>query len=392
MALLLLGSFSGNQMVHLGGAERDAGRAAVFSGSNFLVAGYTSSKGNGGEDVWLVALQRDGRILWENTFGGPGDERANAILPLPDGCVLAGYTTSWGSGWRDFLLLRVDSSGRELWRRTFGGPRSDRAFCLAPLGKGFLVGGQTDSEGAGGFDGMVAATDEEGNELWRRTYGGPGNDGIYCICKVGSDFLLGGTKEGDAWLLKIDSSGDIIWERTYGTAEENEVVYSIERAGDEFLLGGSTTSKGGDMLVCRVDSSGNLRWSKTFGGQHRESCYSLARCGDTFIAVGNTGSFGEGLYDAYVVALDEDGNQRWARTVGGAGDEEAYSVLLVDDSLAIFGYTTSFENGEDLMYVLVKPPSPAGGMFVYILAGLILVLGVLFLRGLIRWKKAKELF
>jgi hypothetical protein len=118
----------------IGGTAREESFSVVQTPDGGLaVGGYTSSFGAGSEDFFLVKLSSDGTFLWAKTYGGTGSDVALAMTQSLGGTIImAGYSTSWGSG-QDLMVVGIEPySGNLLWARTFGGPGEDKAFGVGP--------------------------------------------------------------------------------------------------------------------------------------------------------------------------------------------------------------------------------------------------------------------
>jgi hypothetical protein len=138
----------------------------------FVIAGYTESFGAGGNDAYLIRLDSGGDSLWTKTYGDTGNDSGYSIERSPTGYVLAGFTTSSGAGGADVYLVGTDLDGDALWTRTYGGPSDDYAGCVeVTRDGGYLVVGHTESFGAGYADIYVIKTDASGDTLWTKTYG-----------------------------------------------------------------------------------------------------------------------------------------------------------------------------------------------------------------------------
>lgn len=120
---------------HFGGADRDAMHSIISpNDSTLLVAGFTRSKGNGQADMWLLNIDLEGELRWEKTIGGGDFEKARAMIQTSDGHLLfAGYTHSQGLGNGDAWLVKTTIEGEKIWEDTFGGPGFDKAFSLTEL-------------------------------------------------------------------------------------------------------------------------------------------------------------------------------------------------------------------------------------------------------------------
>ena len=212
------------------------------------------------------------------------------------------------------------------WNKTYGGTMDDLAYSLVQtVDGGYALAGETGSSGAGGYDVWLVKTDSSGNQLWNRTYGGTyddaaqalvqTSDGGYALAGWTDSFGAGGY---DFWLVKTDSSGNMLWNKTYG-GTQNDVAYSLVQTVDGgYALAGSTVSSGAggeDVWLVKTNSSGNQQWNKTYGGTQDDAAYSLVQTVDGGYALaGYTNSFGAGGEDVWLVKTDSSGNQQWNKT------------------------------------------------------------------------------
>jgi hypothetical protein len=138
-----------------GGSQVDVGLSVcpTFDGG-YILAGCTQSFGLGQDDLWLVKTDENGDSLWSRTFGGSGWDGCNSVIQTSDSAyVLAGHTTSFGAGGDDFWLVRTDAQGDSLWTRTFGGSADEQCYSVQQTSDGGCVlAGFTNSFGAGGSD------------------------------------------------------------------------------------------------------------------------------------------------------------------------------------------------------------------------------------------------
>jgi hypothetical protein len=159
---------------------RDGGYAAF---------GKTESLGAGLSDFWLIRTDGYGDTLWTRTYGGTGwDDGYSARQTTDGGYILAGRTTSFGAGWGDVYLVKTDDVGDIVWTRTFGGSSDDFAFSVRQTeDEGYiLVGGSSN-------DVYLVKTDAEGNAIWEKRYGGVLYDAGYSVEQVpDGGYLVGG--------------------------------------------------------------------------------------------------------------------------------------------------------------------------------------------------------
>jgi len=271
----------------LGGSGDDFPSCLLVTASGeILVGGSTASRddGNksapplGGFDFWVVKLNPAGEIQWNHAYGGTGDDILSfAAADGDDGVLLAGYSGSGASGTKtaagfgeyDFWVVRIDAEGSSLWDFSFGGSRTEVLTTLLPVAAGgFLLGGTSESEtsgnkstaGHGGSDYWVVRIDESGNPLWEQTYGGSGDDVLLSLRQTrDSGFVLSGyslsfrsgnkRSEGlgasDYWVIKTGSEGAREWEQTLGGTDE-DVLYSVQETqnGDLICAGYSQSEIG----------------------------------------------------------------------------------------------------------------------------------------------------
>ncbi len=236
-----------------------------------------------------------------------------------------------------------------LWSEHYGGQfdESGSSVTLTTDG-GFIAIGSTFSYGAGEHDIYVVRMDSLGIALWNRTYGGALTDYGYDIQQTsdGGFVMVGMTKSsgepnGDVFLKKIDASGAEVWSKTFGGAKRDE-GWSVRITSDGgFIVCGLTNSFGAgysDMYLIRTDSLGNSLWSKTFGGAGGETgCAVRIATDGSFYSIGSTGSFGTGYSSVYVVHVSAAGDSLWAKTYGNRADFGYSLEMTRDGGLSLVG-------------------------------------------------------
>jgi hypothetical protein len=167
-------------------------------------------------DVYLIKANASGQMTWSKRYAGPGTDRATSVVQTPDGGYLvAGWTSSFGAGDRDVYLIRTDSLGDSLWTRTYGGPLSDGGLSLDRTSDGaYVVAGWTESYGAGSHDVLFFKVDSTGDVIWMRTYGGKARDLANSVRQTedGGYILAGetysyGAGDCDVYLIKTNEDG-----------------------------------------------------------------------------------------------------------------------------------------------------------------------------------------
>lgn len=303
-----------------GGTDHDNGWSILEVSTGFVIAGFTKSSGSGGFDFYLVKTDAQGEVVWTRTYGGKGDDRCWALARAKDGgFVLAGETNSKGAGERDCLLVKTDAEGKEVWSRTFGGEKDDRCFALALTDDGgYVLCGQTFSEGAGNRDAYVIRTDGSGKLEWSKTFGGPSSDVGHSVCRTkdGSFLVTGYTasfaKDGeDPYLVKIAADGSTKWTRVLSMPGTCRTITGTQATDGGFFCVGFAARRGtgrGAALLVKTDAKGNLTKKRTFFGEHRGESM-----GYTVLATKDGGCvftghvIRDGNADLFIVKADKEG-------------------------------------------------------------------------------------
>jgi hypothetical protein len=351
-----------------GGEQWDRASSLVStSDGGFALVGRTISFGEGSYDCWLVKTDMNGNMQWNNTYGGPEWDEAFSLVETSDGgFALAGDTKSFGAGEYDFWLVKTDGFGNMVWNQMYGGSGNDHAFSLVETSDGeFVLAGRTNSFGAGEYDVWLVKTDASGKMEWSRTYGGAGNDYAFSLVETsdGGYALAGSTRSfgaehTDGLLIKTDGSGEEEWNRTFGQTGNNRVLRSLVETSDGgFVLAGSIytfDTSDRDVWLVKTDGLGNLEWNRTYGGPRFDSAYSLVVTSDGgFALAGETSSYGFGNFDVWLIKTDASGTMEWTRNYGGEVDDRAYSLIEVSDGgFALAGETESYAvGGDDVWFI-----------------------------------------
>jgi len=316
--------------------------------------------------------------LWSRIYEGDADDVYESVEQAADGgYILGGYTSSFGAGWYDFWLVRMNAEGYPVFDRTFGGFSADYCFCAQQTADGgYMLAGCTYSfTGQPGYsDFWLVRMDADGDSLWSRTFGGPlleacnsaqqTSDGGYILAGYTASF---GSGSSDFWLVKTNANGDSLWSRTFGGSEWEGCNCVQQTVDGGYVLAGNTYSFSAgwsDFWLVRVSGAGDSLWSRTFGGAQEDRCCSVQQTADGgYILAGMTASFGEPSGDFWLVKTNADGDSLWSRTFGGSTWEECYCVQqTADGGYILAGYTNSFGAGDSDFY-LVKTDAEGGSLW-----------------------------
>ncbi len=289
--------------------------------------------------------------LWTKKYGDVYSDGGESVKQTSDkGYIIAGWTQLLSSGMTDVWLLKTDSLGDTLWTKTYGGERWDFGHAVQVTEDGgYAIVGNTEHN-SGFTEVYFIKTDSLGDTLWTKTYGGWGqafgysfqqtSDGGYIIAGK-RDTLEVPPETSYVYVIKTDSLGDILWQKTYGGANY-DCGYSIQQTldGGYIILAGTCPSTSYDIIFLKVDSIGDTLWAKTWDGGGDDRCGTTQQTLDEgYIIIGSTNSFGAGSYDIWLIKTDSLGDTLWTRTYGTPEYEQGNWVQqTLDGGYIIVGH------------------------------------------------------
>lgn len=225
----------------------------------------------------------------------------------------------------DVLLLKTDQNGNVLWSKTYGGLNDDRGCSVSQTDdEGYIITGFTESYGSGGKDVWLIKTDADGNEEWNRTFGGISDDsGLSVISGSVTGYIIAGytrsygtSNSNDVWVIKTDFNGNEVWSKTFG-GTDHDYGTSIRNTSDgNYIITGAIDY---DVCLIKIDVNGNEVWSKSFNGYDYDLGSSVKQTSD----------------DGYIISCTKDN--------GGAND---YAWLIKTDSLGSLEWDRVYESGK----------------------------------------------
>ncbi|MGB9788232.1 MAG: hypothetical protein ACPLVD_05355 [Dictyoglomus turgidum] len=344
------------KLIH-GYAKNDSVNAGIVSkDGNFIFAGYSNSKNpNGEDDVYVLKIDKWGNVLGELFPFGERDDNAQCIIETSDGGFLVvGESYSYATGIsKDLYVMKYDSLGNLSWAKNFGGMDMDGGRWAIEDSEGnYVIVGWTRSFGAGNSDFYVLKLSPNGTVIWTKTWGGGNFDEANSIWEVSDGYLVVGFTLSysaggkDVALVKFDKNGNVLWYKTYGGSKDDVGSKIIETSDGNFLIIGSTLSYGtsGDIYVLKIDGNGNLLWQANYGGEKEDYANDVKETLDRgFIIVGATRSFSCLGLGIFLVKIDSKGELVWQKVYDGEGDDEANTVILMNDGgFLVGGYTRSW--------------------------------------------------
>lgn len=377
----------------LGGQGREDGRSFVTTADGgYIIAGSANSLGygdfgdvgshrDGGSDLWVMKINNTGTIQWQTVLGGFQSEGAASIKSVADGgYIIAGYTESVSgdvmgmhgdhstySDTPDMWVIKLNNIGVMQWQRCLGGYKLDYAYSVDTFPDGsFLIGGMTRSTDGdvvgnhGGSDAFLVKLDGLGNILWKRAYGGSGGDAIWKV-KVTSDggCILIGTADSDNgdlsgvsgpglyWVAKLNSAGNIEWQN-----KSNQKTSAVTLTADnKYIIAGAKVISGrsADLWVAKLNQTGIMEWEKTFGGTNYDEAWDVRVATDGSLLITGTTESNDGdvtgwhgQNDVWLVRTSSDGNLRWQKCLGGTElDSGVESYFDSDGAIVLLGNTHS---------------------------------------------------
>jgi len=197
----------------LGGNKTEDGNDIIETDDGYLVSGITYSyETRGGWDTWLVKIDKDGNEVWNKTYGWWDFEWNAYVIRIDDGYMIAGYTLSTPTEWGDAYLIKVDKDGNEVWSKKYGGQDSDQVYDFKKTEDGYILAGGTHTYSIGDFDAWLLKVDANGNEIWNKSFGGRGADGVNSVVVLNGSYVMAGDTETDflsehriaAWVIKCE--------------------------------------------------------------------------------------------------------------------------------------------------------------------------------------------
>lgn len=350
-----------------------------LSDGGFLIAGAkTFADQPNITKYWAARFDASGNIRWDSVYG-PADLSLTlfgSAKTRAEGMMLGGFTGKQGSGAESALMYRIDSTGAVEWSFTKDYSSSDHFHFFVERNEGgYYFGGHTDSKGDARGDMWLLRLDSSRNVIWEKEY--DNSSGEHAHWGIGTHdggvFLLGHTSVGGYekfWGVKVDSTGTVLWKKVYGSVPNvHDSPYHVfeTREGNYAMIGGSQTASQtptGTSWLLVIDTLGNVLVDQHYGNPlYSTFTWSGTQTSDSgYILSGYTTYNTNGREDMYVVKTDRYGVVEWEKTVGGAGTDYGYDVTETTGGYIAAGYTGSGSlmtgGGGDLLVVKFAKSMP----------------------------------
>lgn len=379
----------------------------VFTASALGKSGDIASHHGGiGADVWAVKIDVSGNnIVWQQSLGGTNGDYANHIIATRDGSayVFVGQTKSTDGditgnhGGYDLWVVKLDAAtGAVLWEKTYGGSGDEspgsansisNSSIIQTTDDGFLITGSTRSSDGdltgqsthGGNDAWIIKLNSDGDMAWQKTFGGSLNETANSIITAsGGGYLVSATSNSidgdlsaqihyggnDCWIFKINDSGDLLWQKTYGGSGNEGAEGILPTPDGSYVFSATTTSNngdvsgnhgGGDAWVVKIGPDGTKLWQKCFGGRDGDNAIlkdvdvsgKILLVGYTFSGDGDiTGGY-KGTEDLWVLQADAtNGTKLNSKVLGGRSDDTSVDAVPTSDGMYMSIGRTGSTNGD----------------------------------------------
>jgi len=390
-------SFGGRHAEYLTDIQPTADYGFILGGSSLSQkSGNKTEEGRGDLDFCIWKLDEDGEVEWQKSFGGSGTDMLKVIRTTHDGgFILAGTSNSpkdqdkeqENHGGNDYWIVKLDAKGEQLWQQTFGGKGQDdlEAIVLTNDG-GYVVAGSSDSspvsndkgknikrdKSQGNLDYWIVKLDVDGKELWQKSFGGKYADQLRSIALTKDNgFLIGGYSNspisgiksqdnygrgGDFWILKLDEMGSVEWQQTIGGDKDDQLQVVHQGKDGNYIVAGNSgsttrTSKNGtDLWILKLDETGNTLWEGAYDigdvdiltSLVENEDHSMLLCGYSPVTyTGNNDK--EGVNDFVAIKIDKDGRELWRKVHGSAGQDILKKMVISRDGGYILAGTSNPE-------------------------------------------------
>ncbi|MES2573769.1 MAG: T9SS type A sorting domain-containing protein [Bacteroidota bacterium] len=418
-------SYGGKHAEYLFDAQPTADYGFILVGSSLSdKTGNKTGENNGDLDYWVWKMNESGELDWQKSFGGSGFDLLQSIKNTKDGGFILAGTSGSNIGFQkkenckgntDFWLIKLDANGEEQWQKTIGGSSQDDLLCVFQTRDGgYMLGGSSSSspeiikndnsnekkivnskpdlyakseKSRGNMDYWIVKLNKNGEVQWQKTYGGEYADLLRSMEQTkDGGYILGGYSNssqsgekadatngiGDYWIVKIDDTGNIEWQKTYGGNGDNQlyVIHQTEDGG--YIAGGNSNStsslcsiggnvrSGTDFWVLKMDEKGEVVWTETYDFGKVDILTSLVENKDHTYLIGGYSSPGPsekkggkatktetGINDYIALKIDGKGEKLWDKTVGSEGEDILRKLIETRDGGYLMAGTSNAQAVSD---------------------------------------------
>lgn len=392
----------------IGGDSCETGASdAIADNNSIVITGYTGCNNKGDiplntaylrGGIYVTKVDEYHNIIWSRVFGGSNIDYGESIIKTNDnGFAVLGWSNSSDGdipqnyGSNDIVILKLDASGNKIWCKNYGSPADDRPLSITTTSdNGFLILGTANGYGndipfhytnsSFVYDWFLLKVDSAGNKEWCNVYGGSGfEESQGAVLEIDGYFYLVGSSEStdhdctdtswhspmvntgtDIYVLKIDTSGAVIWSKSYGGSyddvakaamwddRDNTILLYGYTSSNDYMVEGLLRKKPNfpyvtdDALIIKIDTSGKLLWVNTLGSTENDrGSKGLMKGPYGGYMVNSYTAFQIGGQDDWIFVLDKQGKIITDKVLGGKSNESSRVILPYGNKYAAIGYTTS---------------------------------------------------
>jgi hypothetical protein len=325
--------------------------------------------------IFLLKFTPDGLLDWQRIWNGRSVHGKTSVATGSDGSVYVTGHSKSNDG--DAVLLKFSAAGALIWEREWGGSQQESGSAVASAVDGSVyVAGRTTSFGPSSAGLFVVKFDADGTLLWQKIWDNASGDAV-TVAPDGSVYAAATAPrpdtiaEFDVVALKITPGGSLEWARAYQAGVVVDARGGMAAAPDSSsiaIAGAIQAPEGGGVvgiaaLLIKIDASGNLVFDREWGGKGGEeaSGVSVDQNGQVYMA-GTSTSFGGGFQDAFVVSVQANGKAGSAATWGGPGFETGGGVRVTSGGTVVLGATTTVPPPYALLSAPKKVSNPHGSL------------------------------
>ena len=349
--------------IYGGDAQDEAFCITENSKGDLIIAGYTKKEE---KHLWVISVNEYGKPVWGKTYRAkPISEARSVVITKDSNIVVSGFSVREFLNQRQLWVLKLSKEGKLIWDKNIGGAGDESAFGMVETyDEGLAIAGVSSTNDDYQDDAWIIKLDSAGNKLWERVYGGSKKDYAYDIAETsdhGLVFCGYQSKRSKAyssfWVAKVDSEGNDIWDYIVEFNEWN-VASSIIEGLDGFIYIAGYSRTGSvidyDIAIVKMDQDGNVIWKKTISWGKWDQATSISTTYDNGIVIaGFTRSGKEMSSDFVVTKIDENGNVLWQNIFARKSLDYPNEVIeTMDNGLAIVG--TTYMQGRGWDFALLK--------------------------------------
>ena len=342
-----------------GGTGNDIGNDVIEIGQDYLIAGGTSSAGNGGMDATIMLVDNSGNLIWQKCFGNAGDELFHFVRQTSDlGFICLGEFKNTGQNFRNIFVVKTDQQGALEWSKFWNTNFDDFPTALTVTPDGIIISGLRQIGSSN--QSILIRLDSNGNEIWNKIYSNSVNNLIRCEYVDGQVGILSGAIDEHACFAKLNLTDGTVYGIKNYRGSNTEALYHLDPTADSMYImsNHSWSPSGGAQLqqwVQKITQTGEVIWSNTYRITGRNIRGNIEATSDLGFLLTSWDNAFSNASRATLIKLDQNGQVEWAYDYeGNYGDRLSKSIETANGNFLSVGYSRSSSNGAHNDILLVK--------------------------------------